>query len=118
MKVICIKMNSGEDLIARLANQALLVSKPDPFADEPWEIPAGSVVLENVRVISLQPISKTEMGVSLIPYLLADVDAPFRVDLNKVAVGIYKPGVDLEESYLRQTSPIAVAPSAPKIALS
>lgn len=116
MKVICIKMNSGEDLIARLTTETLTGN--DPFATEPWAMPQGEVVLESIRVISLQPISRTEMGVTLVPYLLADADAPFKMDLSKVAVGIYKGGADLEESYLRQTSPLQVAPAAPKIQLS
>jgi hypothetical protein len=116
MKVICIKMNSGEDLIARLV--AYNLTEADPLAVEPWSLPQGEVTLESIRAISLQPISRSEMGVSLIPYLLADADAPFKVDLARVAVGIYKGGYDLEESYLRQTSPLQVAPSAPKIQLS
>lgn len=115
MKVICIKMNSGEDLIARMTTETLMGA--DPFGVEPWAMPAGEVVLENIRVVSLQPISRTEMGVSLIPYLLADVDAPFKVTLEKVAVGIYKPGSDLERSYMAQTSPLDIPPPS-KIQLS
>ena len=104
LQIICIKLTSGEDLIARIKSMPLTAA--DPFATAPYSIPQGEVVLEQVRVISLQPVSRTEMGISLIPYLLADYDAPVRIDLVRHAVAVYKASTSLENSYLQQTSPL------------
>lgn len=102
MNLICIKMKTGEDVIARV--KETYNSDITPLSETPPRMPKGDVVLENPCVISLQEVPGGRMALALLPYLMGDHEADFAVDLHHAAVGVYKARAEIEDSYIKQTS--------------
>jgi hypothetical protein len=110
MKVICVKFNSGEEIIGRVVEATGLLlgdRSVEQFPGTgPWKA-TGYVTLEKVRGITAQQIGKNEMGIAFFPWALGNSDAPFTFNLDVTAAAVYPAETNLEEGYLDQTSPIA-----------
>lgn len=108
MTIICIKMKTGEDIIARVEAQ-MLTGVVDPLSEVPPRMPTGEVTLKDPRVISLQEIPDPQgrgarMALALLPYLMGDHEGSMIVNLHDTAVGVYKARSEIEKSYMQQTS--------------
>ena len=110
MKVVCIKLNSGEEIIGRLVetNTVLTSNSSQYDGAAPWE-PSGNVVVEQVRGITAQPMGANEMGIAFFPWSLGNTDGEFIINLDRSAVSIYPAELNLEDGYLQQTSSLAIA---------
>ncbi len=123
-KVICIKLNTAEDLVAYvksyvgdkltpeyLAEHAITEQERsgDPLGDKkPWRIPEGLCVLEKIRVISLQSAGQGRVAMVLMPWQLGDHDGEVMIDLTKHALCVYPPTQALESEYVQQTTPLTL----------
>lgn len=117
-KLICIKLTTGEDLIARVTpEESVMITETiasNHFeGNGPWSIPSGEVTLEGVFVLSIQQVAKDQVGMALIPWLLGDHAAKVKIDLIRHAVSVYPPQAQVEDGYIAQTSKIAVVKSMP-----
>lgn len=118
MKVICIKLSSGEEVIARLVSngpQTLMGTslqvRQSPFeGPEPWQV-GEDLIVEKVRVIGVHQVSPTQMGVGLTPWAIGNTDGTFRITASHVTA-VYTAITALEESYLQETSEIALGTKA------
>jgi hypothetical protein len=112
MKVVCIRLASGEEVISRIVETAstlLTGNSSNRFeGNGPWE-PTGSVTIEHVRGITAQQIGKNEMGIAFFPWSLGNTNGQFTINLDNSAVAIYPAEIDLEQGYLEQTSKIQIA---------
>jgi hypothetical protein len=112
MKVICIRLASGEEIIGRLVEKTNLLlgndSAPGQFdGTGPWEC-TGSVTLEKVRGIGAQQISKNEMAIAFSFWSLGNQDGKFLLNLDN-CVAVYPAEIVLEQGYVEQTSSIQIA---------
>lgn len=110
-KVVCLKLTTGEDLIAKITLDPNLQNE-DPFSGSVWSLPKGESVLEDIRVMTVQPVSPGQMGMALIPWALGDHEAKLKVDLTKHAAGIYPARKEIEDSYIQQTSSLTIPKSS------
>lgn len=110
MNIICLKLTTGEDLIARCADTV------DPV----WLMETGLhhreqeqiFELEDVHVINLQQVAPNQVGLTLIPYLLGDQKAKVKINAIHV-ITTYKPNSDIENGFITKTSNIQIAKSVP-----
>lgn len=117
MKVICIRFNSGEEIIAKLEDTQVLTGVPSQFEGEgPWD-PNGKVTIGTIRGVTFQPVGPNQVGIAFIPWAVGNVDTKAIIDLTNSAVAVYAPSSDLEKGYLEQTSGIQLASRAPGIKL-
>ena len=115
MKVICIRLTSGEEVIGKLVEGFL--SETNNFDGAgPWE-PSGNVVLGTVRGVTFQPMGKNQVGIAFIPFAIGNTDADLLFKLDNCAVAVYPPSADLEKGYLEQTTGISLAAARPGIQL-
>lgn len=110
MKVVCIRLNSGEEIIGRVVDVVeILTDKPQPFEGTgPWD-PIGNITLEQVRGITAQQISKNEMAIAFFPWSLGNQDGQFTIKLDNCAAAIYPAEGAVENGYLEQTSKIQLS---------
>lgn len=97
MKIICVKLTTGEDIIGRLESTTLT---------EDVGSLSGTVTLSQTRVISLQEVPGGRMAMALLPYLMGNHDSQVTLDLDKHAICTYSAIDPIEQSYIQQTSPI------------
>jgi hypothetical protein len=113
MTVICARLATGEEIIAKVVTSSNLLTSAnagtDPFSGEVWDIPAGPTILEDVRIVAIQEVPGRGMGISFIPYSLANPEAKVRLDLNKFAMSVYPPEPNLERAYIGENSKIQIA---------
>jgi len=112
-KIICIKLNTAEDLIAYVKESSSLLTNASPLnpfdGETPWSLPIGETFLEKVRVISLQNAGQGRVAMVLMPWSLGDIDASLKIDLSKQALVVYPPTKNLEDEYMAQTTSITLA---------
>jgi hypothetical protein len=109
MTILCIKMKTGEDVIARVNGPTLIMSSDSSsqLLDEtPPRMCDGDVTIDEPRVITLQEVPGGRMALALVPYLMGDHETKMVINLKDAAVGIYKARKEIEDSYLAQTSKI------------
>jgi hypothetical protein len=109
MTILCIKMKTGEDVIARVDAPTTFgaESSTAKMLDEtPPRMCDGDVTIDEPRVITLQEVPGGRMALALVPYLMGDHETKMIVNLKDAAVGIYKARKEIEDSYLAQTSKI------------
>lgn len=106
-EVICLKLTTGEDIIARVQEGQMVSDSPKEY------------LLEDVHVISLQQVGPGQVGMSLIPYLLGDHTAKIAINGAHV-ITAYPPAGQIRDGYLEKTSTIKIARAVPdtKIKLS
>lgn len=118
MKVICIHLNSGEEIIGHVVEEASILlgekAKSQFEGNGPWE-PTGFVTIEKVRGITAQQIGKNEMGIAFFPWSLGNTDGKFTLNLTTTASAVYPAEMQLETGYLEQTSGIKIARGNPSI---
>lgn len=120
IKVICIKLTSGEEIIGRVCEStSMLLGSGSVVVDRfgghgPWKA-EGSVTIESVRGITAQQMGKNEMAIAFFPWSLANQDCPFIINLETMAVSIYPAEDAVETGYLEQTSKIQIARGTPGI---
>lgn len=119
MKVVCIKMTSGEEIIGILVDKLNSMlsgsSQSSKYSgDGPWE-PRGSICLERIRGITAQQVSKNEMGVVFFPWSLGNTDGVHEFMLDNCACSIYSPESNIEMGYIKQTSKLEIVHSIPNI---
>jgi hypothetical protein len=90
MSVICLKLSSGEELIARQQ-----------------ETLDNSLLLKDVHVLVVQPTPKG-MDVTFVPWAFGAGRAAIVINRDHVT-SIYEPGTDLEKGFLGQVSGIQLA---------
>lgn len=120
MKVICARLITGEELIAKVVeNESKLIGSGQyavrsegPFDGAVWDIPETSdaiVTLEDARIVTLQQVPGRGMGISFIPYTMSNPDTKVRLDLRKHAMSVYPPEQNLERAYIGENSQIQLA---------
>ena len=113
MKIICARLVTGEEVIGKLAGpSALFGSKAGPFEGDVWYIPeddSAIVILEDARIVAIQQVPGRGVGISFIPYTLANPTAKIPLDLRKHAMSVYPPESNLERAYIGENSGIALA---------
>ena len=113
MTVICARLATGEEIIAKVVTSSNLLTSAnagtDPFSGDVWDIPSGSTILEDVRIVAIQEVPGRGMGISFIPYSLANPEAKVRLDLSKFAMSVYPPEQNLERAYIGENSKIQIA---------
>lgn len=115
MKVICIRLITGEEVIGKYVESGIkLADSPQIFTGDVWHIPTGAqanVVIEDPRVINMMQ-TQQGIGISFIPYCLGNQDVKVTINLERHALSVYAPHPDLERSYIGDTSSIQVANEA------
>ena len=118
MKVLCIRLNSGEEILGRVVEKSVLLtgsSSVSPFdGNGPFEA-TGKVTLEKVRGITAQPINKNEMAIAFFPWALGNQDGEFTFILDNCSSAVYSAEKAVEDGYLEQTSSIQLARGNPGI---
>lgn len=116
MKVICARLTTGEEVIAKVVTSPNLLTSAnagtDPFSGEVWDIPAGVVMLEDARIVAMQQVPGRGVGISFIPFALANPTGKIKIDLNKHAMSVYPPEQNLERAYIGENSQIQLATEA------
>ena len=116
MTVICARLATGEEIIAKvITSPNLLISgnnSVDPFSGDVWDIPPGNIILEVVRIVSIQEVPGRGMGISFIPYSLANPEAKVKLNLEKHAMSVYPAEANLERAYIGENSKIQLATEA------
>ena len=107
MKILCIKLNSGEEIVGRVSNN---FNTSQQFLQDGTLFEAkGKVVLEKVRVITIQPLGNNQIGVGFVPWSMGNVDGMQLFTLENCASSVYNPSKDIEDGYIQQTSDIQIA---------
>jgi hypothetical protein len=109
MKVVCIQLNSGVEIIGRLNEDNTIFAGGESFADGTVWKPTGVVTLEKIRSIGVQQVGPKEMGISFFPWSIANQDGAISFNLDNCATSIYPAEKAVEDGYLSQTSPIVQA---------
>lgn len=116
MTVICARLATGEEIIAKVITSPNILTSGnnsvDPFSGDVWDIPAGNVILEDVRIVSIQEVPGRGMGISFIPYSLANPEAKVKLNLEKHAMSVYPAEPNLERAYIGENSKIQLATEA------
>ena len=111
-KVVCIRFNSGEEVIGRYQDNFLNTNLLD---GKHWE-PKGMITLSQVLGITVQPIGPKQLAIGLVPFAIgAGEDAELVFNLDSSAIAVYPASASLEKDYLAQTSKIALATPGLKI---
>lgn len=111
MKVICVRLNSGEEIIGKVVET---VSTSDTID---MEIPKGKLTLTTVRGITFQPVGKNQIGIAFIPFAVGNDSANMTFILENCAQTIFAPSREIERGYLEQTSGITLAAATPGISI-
>jgi hypothetical protein len=113
MKIICARLTTGEEIIGKIVTSPYLLTGAnngvDPFSGDAWDIPPGIVILEDVRIVAIQQVPGRGVGISFIPYSLANPEAKVKISLEKYAMSVYPPETNLERAYVGENSQIALA---------
>jgi hypothetical protein len=113
MQIICARLATGEEIIGKLITSPHLLTSAnnsvDPFSGDAWDIPSGIVILEDVRIVAIQQVPGRGVGISFIPYSLANPEAKIKINLEKHAMSVYPPEQNLERAYIGEHSQIALA---------
>ena len=113
MKIICARLITGEEIIGKVITSPNLLTSAnagtDPFSGDAWDLPAGTTLLEDVRIVAIQQVPGRGVGISFIPYSLANPEAKIKLDLSKYAMSVYPPEQNLERAYIGEHSQIAHA---------
>jgi len=108
MKIICIKLTTGEDIIAKATESPLssVGINLDDLLQEGQPLKSLAVVLTDTRVVGFHPLGK---GLAIMPWTLGNQDVKLSVDLKDIAIAVYAPDPELEKIYMQQTTSIALA---------
>ena len=116
MTVICARLATGEEIIAKVITSPNILTSGnnsvDPFSGDVWDIPPGNIILEDVRIVSIQEVPGRGMGISFIPYSLANPEAKVKLNLEKHAMSVYPAESNLERAYIGENSKIQLATEA------
>lgn len=116
MTVICARLATGEEIIAKVITSPNILTSGnnsvDPFSGDVWDIPPGNIILEDVRIVSIQEVPGRGMGISFIPYSLANPEAKVKLNLEKHAMSVYPAEPNLERAYIGENSKIQLATEA------
>ncbi len=123
MKIICARLITGEEIIAKVVAGQRMVSGmgtlptdgDELFEGDVWEVPTGSravVTLEDARIVTLQQVPGRGVGISFIPYTMANPEQKVKINLEKHAMSVYPPEQNLERAYIGENSQIQLATEA------
>ena len=112
MKVICIKLSSGEELIAKYKVPVSMLTETYesalfPDGQDIFDIPKKDFDCEDVRIVSLQQVGNNQIGIVFIPWAVGNPDGMLRINHEHVSA-VYTATGELEKGYLSQTSEIAL----------
>lgn len=110
MKIVCLKLITGEDIIGRLSPSMMSLT-------EDVNSLSGKITLSQTRVISLQELPGGRMAMALLPFVMGNHDADVTIDLDTKVFFTYTAIAPIEDSYIQQTSPVDLS-SKSKIQLS
>ena len=91
MKVVAMKLVSGEEIIGRVIEQDSV-----------------SVTMSHVRVVCLQQDQTGRYGVGMMDYIVSNKDCEITIDRDK-AVTMFDASQEIEKAYLQNTSGIQLA---------
>lgn len=121
--IICIKLITGEELIAKITDPAevlLGTHKPaeEAFKDDgkttTWHV-QGSYVLEDILSIAVQPTNSGAMALALIPWMMGNHEAPMLLNFDRHVMCVFAPRKEVTNAYLTQTSGISLATTSPAV---
>lgn len=92
MKIVLLKLITGEEIIAR--RMPTSISGKDEF--------------EKPRVLALTPIGPGQVGASLMPWVVGNPDGKFIIDEKHIITQCDDIPKNLEDTYLQNTSGIQI----------
>jgi hypothetical protein len=105
MKTICLKLSSGEELIAcKPESREILSESLACFED---------LVLQDVHIINLTPV-KEGMAISFIPWAMGAGRGTLTINRDHVT-SLYDPDPDLEVGFLNQINKVQLVSAGPGI---
>lgn len=116
--VVCLKLTSGEELIAKLADdqsispdgtEVLTVSKMFPEDKKASNL----VRISEPLVVGMQPVGKNQIGVGFMPWAIGNTgtNVVFSIRMEALVCVPYIASLDLERGYLQQVSGIDLSGS-------
>jgi hypothetical protein len=122
-EVIGIKLSSGEEIIGKITTvstsnlTAQILFEQQSGTQKTSEIfnPATgnklpeTVSIYDVRLVYMQQVSATQMGMGLSPWIYGNQEGEFQINLKQHALTVYRPSKDVESAYMEHTSPITLA---------
>ena len=113
MNVICIKLSSGEELIARVAQQSTTlygssIQTPQPYVPgQTWPLPEQDLVVESAMILGVHQVAQNQAGITFSPWAIGNQDGAICINRQHVTA-IYQPVKELEEGFISQTTGIAM----------
>jgi hypothetical protein len=105
-KVVCVRFNSGEEIIGRYEDSFINTNQLD---DKYW-VPTGTITLHQILSVNVQQVGPKQLAIGFMPFAIAgSQDASMTFVLDNCAITVYPPSPEIEKDYLAQTSKIALA---------
>lgn len=108
MNIICLKLTTGEDLIAKIENNVELLNEELRVSNK-----SSGYLLSDVHIINLVQVAPNQVGMNLIPYFIGNPESKVTIDSNHV-IATYKPNDDIKDGFVQKTSPIEIVKSMPQ----
>lgn len=91
-KILAFKLNNGMEIVGR-----------EVSVDNDW------VVLEKARVVQMVQTGPNQVGMSLQPFMVSDIDGEIPFARAHFLTNIIIPSEEVEKPYIEQTTSIALA---------
>jgi hypothetical protein len=101
-KVLCIRLNSGEEVIGKLVQSNILSGTASQFDGDGPYLPTGQVTLENTRNINFQPINNDQFEIVFLPFVLGNPEGRLTFILDNCASSVYPTQEDIAVGFLRE----------------
>lgn len=95
MKLICVKLVTGEEIIARLGPEVL---EKDDYIN-----------VEKPRRLVIAQTGPNQMGLQMIPWIIIDPNGTYPIHTSHIVTPVYNIPSDVEKSYIQQTSDLVIA---------
>ena len=97
MKLICVKLNSGEEIVAKVCEEQGLNEKV--------------LRIDQPRVLLIQDMGNGQVGASFVPALIMGGDLGVKIVLDNSSMYTYSISAENEKRYLQAVSGIKLATS-------
>ena len=92
-EIVAFKLTNGMEVVGRR-----VVSEDDSV-----------IVMEKVRAVQMVQTGPNQVGLSLQPFMVSDIEGEISFKVQHIMTGIITPSDEVEKPYLEQTTSIALA---------